>query len=132
MSILKKLLRIDVYEVGNLKIRWSIKRPSKTPIEGRSEDGRVSVYEMETHMEIWITRAENSGMGLPIDAIDELVTLWGDLDAETTGILHYILMENDLGRIEDYLERRGIMGDPNENWTTDGTQYRAILVSVLI
>jgi hypothetical protein len=59
-------------------------------------------------------------LALPIDVVEEIIKRFDTLDAEVTGMLHYIFMENDLARIADYLDRRGKMADPTEDWSTAG------------
>ncbi|KAK3329233.1 hypothetical protein B0H66DRAFT_488127 [Apodospora peruviana] len=116
-SVLERLLRIDVYQVQNLDVQWSVKTPDGTVVTGRPEQGSGTVEETDVGLEILLTRG-SSRLSLPIDVVEDLVNLFGTMDAETTGMLHYILMEHNLAYIEDTLDRRGIEADPDENWLT--------------
>lgn len=122
-KILNRILGSVVYLANQLEIHWFLKTTDGEIIKGRPETGRGFLRESPTGLEIFVTKSDSSRMTLPIDAIEDLVKICGVSDTEGICRLNYVLMENDLERIEAFLDRRGVMADPAEDWASSG-KYR--------
>jgi hypothetical protein len=116
---LHRMLNLEVFQVPRLTVHWILNHPSAGRIRGWPERGRGTIHETEAGLDVWLTK-EISRATLPIDVVEDFVKLFGELDAKGTGMLHYILMEPDLGRIADYLDRRGHRADTAEGWLSSG------------
>ena len=105
------LYRITVYEVDRVVVEWSIELPGGDALLGRPESGQFKAHVVDNCLNIYVPRKSDVTSYVPIDLIEYLAQFCEIHDPARVMLLQYILMEADMAKVSEALNRRGILSD---------------------
>jgi len=104
---MKLLHNIQVHQADKMVVRWFV-TSRKSLIRGDEEDGRVKLAIEGEKLKLLLTKEGLEDNAPPLELADELSRFCCISDPSHVVILSHILIQTDMRRIEDYLQRRGI------------------------
>ncbi|KAF7591564.1 hypothetical protein BBP40_001444 [Aspergillus hancockii] len=105
---LKLLREIRVHGVDEVDVTWIVGLSSSESNASRADKSSALIIEEEGTLHLYIRNEDVNAGKLPFE-LAEQISQWCGIPSEHTGLLWTVLLENDNGRIEKTLARRGFM-----------------------
>lgn len=105
---MRQLVSMHVYQPQGVSVSWKFKTAWGTTISGRPEKGRVMLATDTFSLKIYLI-AEDMEIGCPpLELTDEMATFCGIQESKHISLLTHILVQRDVRRIEQDLNRREV------------------------
>ncbi|KAM5358865.1 hypothetical protein ACJZ2D_014924 [Fusarium nematophilum] len=106
-DVINMLHSMVVYEAERITMEWSIKTHAGESIPGRSDSSSIKIHATDDSLTIYTTRGQTASKSCSIELVEFLSMFCEIREPEKVMMLQYILMESDLQRITEELDRRG-------------------------
>ncbi|KAI3321654.1 hypothetical protein HD806DRAFT_545850 [Xylariaceae sp. AK1471] len=107
-SIINRLRSIRVFEVEGIRLSWNLTNKSGEVFLGQPEEGRAMLTADDELLKVYLVKNDMKIGCPPLELVDELATYCGIDINEHIRLLSHILVQNDIGRIEQDLDRRNV------------------------
>jgi hypothetical protein len=114
VTLMKQFRSVQVYQSQGVSVAWKFRTPWGKTVLGRTERGRVMLTTESDKLKIYLSKDHMEIGRPPLELTEEITALCGIEKYEHILLLINILVQEDIKKIEEDLNRRGVTDDVPE------------------